>query len=71
MAIDLLKCAVMYHQKLKIQHFLSVFAGQIPYTGRKAISSLDLRDHLCIGRDTQYCYTFICCLEMFKDKEKG
>lgn len=64
------KHTVMYLKTPNIA-CLSVFAGEIPDTGGEAISSLDLCDHLCIGRDTQYCCTFSCSLEMFKDKEEA
>lgn len=62
----------MYHEKLKTQDFSlnSLFSGEIPFTGGEAISSLDLCDHLRIGRDTQYCCTCSGSLEMFNEKEE-
>lgn len=58
------------HLEHKNKAFLSVFTGEIPFTGGEAVSSLDLCDHLCTGRDTQYFYTYHSSLEVFKENKE-
>lgn len=58
---------ILYYQKQKI--LLCVFAEELPYTWGKAIPNVDLCHHIYIGRNTQHCYTFHCCLEMYQNED--